>query len=244
MHTPSSTSHGLPALKLKLATAIVRCRHRTQQRVLMPVTTPTLTLQMACGFHSFPIQFSHSEGNRAQQRPECAKVDAQSLHWLRSSTSNAFTASHLCDVSSATRYLPGKYGFALVASLHQQIEPIKPFVPSPSAESKAAELELYCRALSLLCGHLIVKCSNEQVKMALYSMYGYREAVFYFSRDSPRPAVLFPYLISVEDTGLCSRRLPVPPQWRSENPCRALDYRRQRGCYHHRRAYRSEEAHS
>ncbi|SJL12544.1 uncharacterized protein ARMOST_15972 [Armillaria ostoyae] len=134
-------------------------------------------------YHNWHEDFLHSrqkcrtlkeiEHNHVQKC--AAKVDAQSLHWLHSSTSNASVHQSVLQAISAmspsvTRYLPGKYRSALVASLHQQIECIKPLVPSPGAEHKVVELELYCRALSLLCGHLIIKCSNEQLKMALYSM--------------------------------------------------------------------------
>ncbi len=133
--------------------------------------------------HKWHADFIHSrqkcrtlkeiEHNHVQKC--AAKVDAQSLHWLHSSTSNASVHQSVLQAisamsPSATRYLPGKYRSALVASLHQEIERIKPLVPSPGAESEVVELELYCRASSLLCGHLIVKCSNEQLKMALYSM--------------------------------------------------------------------------
>ncbi|KAK0489959.1 hypothetical protein EDD18DRAFT_561564 [Armillaria luteobubalina] len=136
-------------------------------------------------YHKWHEYFIHSRLKRVTLKEiehshiqKCAtKVDAQSLHWLHSSTSNTSVHQSVLQAisamsSSTTRYFPGRYRSALVASLHQQVERIKPFVLSPGAgaENEVVELELYCRALSLLCGQLIAKCSNEQLKMALYSL--------------------------------------------------------------------------
>ncbi len=110
-----------------------------------------------------------------------AKVDAQSLYWLHSSTSNASvhqSVVHACSGMSSTTWkcLPDEGPSAFVVSLHQQIERIEPLVPSPGAER---ELELCYRASILLrpgygpfLDHerVVDLCSNEQLKMVLYSM--------------------------------------------------------------------------
>ncbi len=73
---------------------------------------------------------------------ECAeKVDAQSLLWLHSSTSNASVHQSVLQAisgmtSSTTRYLPDEYVSSFVSSLRQQIEHIKPLALSPGADSE------------------------------------------------------------------------------------------------------------
>ncbi len=88
------------------------------------------------------------EIERAHVQKCAAEVDAQSLQWLHSSTSNASVHQSvlqaIAGMSSATlKCLPDEYRSALWVPLEQQIQHIEPLVPSPDAER---ELELYYRA--------------------------------------------------------------------------------------------------
>ncbi|SJL12530.1 uncharacterized protein ARMOST_15957 [Armillaria ostoyae] len=102
-------------------------------------------------------------------------TDAQSLKWLHSSTSNASVHQSILQAISGmtpgtVECLPDKYVSASVISLGQQIEHIKALVPSHVAEGELVELELYCRALSVLSGHPMDEHCNEQLKVLLSSM--------------------------------------------------------------------------
>ncbi|SJL12508.1 uncharacterized protein ARMOST_15935 [Armillaria ostoyae] len=120
---------------------------------------------------------------------KCAKkVDAQSLQWLHSSTSNASVHQSVLQAfsgmtSTTLKCLSGEYRSAFVGSLYQQIEQMESLVLSPGAER---ELELYHRAFVLLRPYQHVfklsflsdrdhmalmadRCSNEQLKMVLWS---------------------------------------------------------------------------
>ncbi|KAK0431047.1 hypothetical protein EV421DRAFT_2024730 [Armillaria borealis] len=125
---------------------------------------------------------------------KCAtKVDAQSLKWLFSSTSNASVhrsvLQAISGMSSATlKWLPDEYRSAFMVPLDQQMQHIEPLVPSPDVER---ELELYYRAYILLQpnhfpglfpdrDHMADQCCNEQLKMALFSMTSSKKALAVF----------------------------------------------------------------
>ncbi|KAK0186770.1 hypothetical protein F5146DRAFT_1143164 [Armillaria mellea] len=115
---------------------------------------------------------------------ECgADVDAQSLHWLHSSTSNVSVHQSVLQAfsgmtSSTLEYLPDRYRSVFTDPLLEQMTDIAQLTPSPEVER---ELELYYRAYVLLCPDhwlglitnvegLADRYSNEQLKMVLYSM--------------------------------------------------------------------------
>ncbi|KAK0421913.1 hypothetical protein EV421DRAFT_2042960 [Armillaria borealis] len=104
---------------------------------------------------------------------ECTeKVDVQSLLWLHSSTSNTSVhQSVLQAISGMTSNTLGRLP-----------EVIKSLALSPDANGELDELELYCRALSLLCSHPIGDCSTEQLKMVLYSTTSTEKASAFFLR--------------------------------------------------------------
>ncbi len=94
-----------------------------------------------------------------------AKVDAQSLRWLHSSTSNVSVHQSVLQAisgmsSTTLKCLPDEYISAFVISLHQQIEHMKALGSSPEVD----ELFLYYRALTLLHGHPMDKSSIEPLK--------------------------------------------------------------------------------
>ncbi|SJL12503.1 uncharacterized protein ARMOST_15930 [Armillaria ostoyae] len=116
-----------------------------------------------------------------------ANVDAQSLQWLYSSTSNASVHQSVLQACSGMTFttlkcLPNECVSTFVVSLRQQIERIDPLVSSPGAER---EFELCCRAYILLCpdfqlssdrARMADQCSNEQLKMVLCSMTSPKKA--------------------------------------------------------------------
>ncbi|KAK0472734.1 hypothetical protein IW261DRAFT_1506654 [Armillaria novae-zelandiae] len=110
-------------------------------------------------------------------------VDAQSLQWLHSSTSNVSVHQSVLQAfsgmtPSALEYLPDRYRSVFTAPLLEQMTHIAQLAPSPDVER---ELELYYRAYVLLCPDhwlglatnvdgMADRYSNEQLKMVLYSM--------------------------------------------------------------------------
>ncbi len=130
------------------------------------------------------------EIERDHVQKHAAEVDARSLQWLHSSTSNASVHQSvlqaIAGMSSATlECLPNEYISALMVPLDQQIQHIEPLVPSPDVER---ELELYYRACILLRlnhsrygdrlhhDHMADRCCNEQLKMTLFSMTSFDNA--------------------------------------------------------------------
>ncbi len=126
------------------------------------------------------------EIERDHVRKCAAKVDAQSLQWLHSSTSNASVHQSVLQAcsgmtSTTSECLTGEYVSTFLVSLYQQIERIDSLMLSPGAER---EFELYCRAYIRFChgrlstgyGHMADQCSNEQLKMVMYSMASARRA--------------------------------------------------------------------
>ncbi|SJL12542.1 uncharacterized protein ARMOST_15970 [Armillaria ostoyae] len=130
---------------------------RERQQSLIPFRQKFLTLKET--EHDYIQQYA-------------TMTDAQSLLWLHSSTSNASVhQSVLQAISGMTDSIPATEDVsALVKSLHQQIEHIKALVRSSGAESEVVELKLYCRALSVLCGHPMDEHSNKQLNVLLSSM--------------------------------------------------------------------------
>ncbi len=119
---------------------------------------------------------------------ECTKkVDVQSLLWLHSSTSNVLVHQSVLQAISgmtlkALRCLPGENVSAFTLSLCQQIEDIKSLVLSPGTNGESYKLELYYRALLLLCSHAIGECSaecSEQLQTVLHSMTTTEQLAFF-----------------------------------------------------------------
>ncbi|SJL12458.1 uncharacterized protein ARMOST_15885 [Armillaria ostoyae] len=148
---------------------------------------------------------------------ECTeKVDVQSLLWLHSSTSNASVHQSVLQAisgmtSNTLGCLPGKYVSTFKLSLHRQIEDIKSLALSPGANSELDELELYCRALSLLCSHPIGDCSTEQLKMVLYSTTSTEKASAFFLGILRSPQRSFLTLHSVVWKILVDATISSPP---------------------------------
>ncbi len=143
---------------------------------------------------SYQISPTVKEIERNHVQKCAAKVDAQSLQWLHSSTSNASVHQSvlqaIAGMSSVTlKCLPDEYTPALMVPLEQQIQQIEPLVPSPDVER---ELELYYRAYILLRpnfflsdefpdrDHMADRCCNEQLKMVLFSMTSSQKALAAF----------------------------------------------------------------
>ncbi len=109
-----------------------------------------------------------------------AKVDAQLLLWLHSSTSNTSVDESVLQAfagmpSSTCEHLPAEYISALVISLAMHVEPLVTLSPDTDRE-----LELYYRAYLVLrpyswlgifpqCDQIADQCSNEQLKVLLHS---------------------------------------------------------------------------
>ncbi len=112
-----------------------------------------------------------------------ADVDAQSLQWLHSSTSNVSVHQSVLQAfsgmtSNTLEYLSDQYRSMFTAPLLERMTHTAQLAPSPDVER---ELELYYRAYVLLCPDhwlglatnvdgLADRYSNEQLKMVLYSM--------------------------------------------------------------------------
>ncbi len=110
------------------------------------------------------------EIERAHVQKCAAEVDARSLQWLHSSTSNASVHQSMLQaiagISSATlKWLPDEYRSALMVSLEQQMQRTEPLVSSPEGD----EFCLYCKAFTVLCGYPMDKFPIEQLKGILLS---------------------------------------------------------------------------
>ncbi len=122
--------------------------------------------------HARPIFSTLKEIEHAHLQKHAMKVDAQSVQWLDSSTSNTSVhQSVLQAISGMTpdtlKCLPTEYVSTVAESLHQRIEHMKALESSSGAESGLAELEIYSRAFWLLRGHPMDGRSNELFEMVL-----------------------------------------------------------------------------
>ncbi len=151
-----------------------------------------------------------------------ADVDAQSLQWLHSSTSNVSVLQSVLQAfsgmtSNTLEYLSDQYRSMFTAPLLERMTHTAQLAPSPDVER---ELELYYRAYVLLCPDhwlglatnvdgLADRYSNEQLKMVLYSMTSSEKATTVFTRDSSGPAAVIPH-IAPQRCGRHSSMLPFP----------------------------------
>ncbi|KAK0458230.1 uncharacterized protein EV420DRAFT_1764365 [Desarmillaria tabescens] len=170
-HTPSPFLPFRRHYNLRLLISITRINLRLIMHWITGIT-PNIILQR----RKHPLSLKEIEHDHVQKC--AAKVDVQSLLWLHSSTSNASVHQSVLQacsgMTSATlKCLPEGWRSAFVVSLRQQIKHIG--APSPDAER---ELELRYRAYLLLHysdfspdrDRMADRCSNEQLKMILYSV--------------------------------------------------------------------------